>query len=135
MRGFLTLCLLLVGFPAFLSAQQDLPPIDERLYDVYEADYLQRLQTANPQVLQRLNFYLDHAYYLTEYPAEKGNPEFPEVIIEDLESINILLLEKEQQLRHALDRPTQYQVKGTNLILVYLPGEKFQKDFRASQEQ
>jgi hypothetical protein len=135
MRGFLTLCLLLVGFPAFLSAQQDLPPIDERLYDVYEADYLQRLQTANPQVLQRLNFYLDHAYYLTEYPAEKGNPEFPEVTIEDLESINILLLEKEQQLRHALDRPTQYQVKGTNLILVYHPGEKFQKDFRASQEQ
>jgi hypothetical protein len=125
----------MIGFPMLLSAQQAVPQIDERLLEVYEIDYLQRLQASNPQVLQRLNYYLDHAYYLTEYPAEKGAPDFPEIVIEDLQHINILRLEKEQNLRHAFDRPTQYQIKGSNQILVYYPGEKFNHQFREWMDQ
>jgi hypothetical protein len=136
MKNLFIFAFLFISFTTF--AQRDtstpsLPNIDERLYQVFEKDYLTRLQRQNPFLINRWNFYLDNAWYLTELPNKK-EANYPEVHIDDLENINILLLEKEQNLRKEWEKQSIYKIKGTKKALVYFPGkvftEKLNKEFR-----
>ncbi len=105
--------------------------VDERLYEAYDKNYLDNLQTANPFLLKRWNFYLDHAWYITEYPSEKGSPAYPEVQLTDLKTINILQLEKEQRHLHRdFYKRMKYKIAGTNKVLVYYSGKEFNTRLR-----
>jgi len=95
---------------------------DARLYEIYDEDYLTRLQTSNPFLLQRRNFYLDNAYILSE---NIKNADYPLIRVKDVQNINILLLEKEQSLRHDFKVRTYYSIADTNKILIYRSGEEF----------
>ncbi|MCB0621381.1 MAG: hypothetical protein KDC43_10005 [Saprospiraceae bacterium] len=126
MKQLLLLCFWL-GSSALALAQEagESPEIDPRLYAVYDASYLSNLQKHNPTIIQRLNYYLDHAYYLTDYPAEKGEPTFQTIAIEDLDHFNILLLEKEFGLTRNFEKQTYYLIEGTRKVLVYHSGKRF----------
>lgn len=126
MRGILTLFLLTLSI--FSSAQNkssETVEIDERLTAVYDQEYLSNLQTQNPVLLQRWSFYLDNAFYVVDFPKEKGNPDYPTIEVADLNNMNILLLEKSQKMTKDFDKPTKYKIKGTNQILVYYSGKEF----------
>ena len=126
MKGILTLSLLLFSILSIAQTNsKDKVKIDERLYDVFEKQYLTDLQTKNPNLLQRWSFYLDHAYYITEYPKEKGNPNYPKVEITDIENLNILYLEKNQRIGKDFKKRMKYKIQGTDKILVYYSGEEF----------
>ncbi len=101
---------------------------DERLHDVFDVAYLEALQTNNPLLLQRWNYYLDHAWYLADYPEGKGKLDFPVVRIADLEKINILHLEKEQHLQRDWRKRMKYRIEGTKKILIYYSGKEFTED-------
>ncbi len=103
---------------------------DSRLYDVYESTYIDQLLTANPFLIQRWNFYLDHAYDVIEEVSAKTT-EYPSITISDIEHINILLLEKQQGLTHDFDHPTVYRISNTNKLLVYKPGKEFNELLKA----
>jgi len=78
MKG--TITLLLLSFSILSIAQsnsKEIVNIDKRLFDVYEKDYLTTLQSANPNLLLRWSYYLDHAYYITDFPKEKENSNSP----------------------------------------------------------
>lgn len=122
MKVAFTLCFSLLSL--FLGAQQEVR-IDERLFAVYDAAYLERLQTENPFLLQRLNFFLDNAWYLSDYPADKGAVNFPTVQVDDPSSFNILLLEKEQNLRRDFEKETVYSINGTRKVLIFRSGREF----------
>jgi len=130
MRSIITI--ILVGFAVLLSAQSAAPPttaIDERLYATYEADYLLNLQQQHPVLLQRLNYYLDHAWYITTYPAEKKMGNLPTVRIADPRTVNILELERDQNIRRDLHRQVIYQIENSDQILVYHSAQRFTADF------
>jgi len=102
------------------------PVPDQRLYEAYDAEYIDRLTTENSFLINRWNFYLDNAFYLMDAVPGKTDA-YPEIIISDIENVNILLLEKEQHLSHDQKAMTIYNIKNTDKCLVYLPGEKFIK--------
>ena len=102
---------------------------DERLYEVYERDYVDGLVSENPFLVKRWNFYLDNAFYITDEVVEK-NTGFPSVTLSDIKNINILLLEKEQKLERDWDKQMVYKIRDTNKILVYYSGKNFTESFK-----
>ncbi len=131
----LTLMALLIWLGTAAMAQSNLentaPLPDQRLYQVYEADYIDQLLEHNPFLIKRWNFYLDHAFSIID--DVPGKTQYTsEISIDNLDEINILLLEKELGLTHSYDLPVIYKIKNTNKCLVYQPGEKFAEAFRKS---
>ena len=45
--------------------------------------------------------------------------------------VNILLLEKQQGLKHDFEHPTVYRILNTNKLLVYKPGKEFNELLKA----
>ncbi len=126
MKGIFTLFLLTLSILSFAQKKSsETVEIDERLTEVYDIEYLTKLKTENPFLLQRWSFYLDNAYYIMDFPMEKGNPDYPTIEVADLSNINILLLEKSQKMTRDFDKLTKYKIKGTNKILVYYSGKEF----------
>lgn len=125
------LSFLLLGFCFFAQAQEQAEPkvnIDERLYEVYDSDYLGRIQSAQPVLIQRWNFYLDNAWFITEHTAEKSAV-FPEISIEDIDDFNIIKLIETQKLDRQMNSPTTYRIKGTTKLLVLRSEKQFAKLF------
>lgn len=114
-----------------MSQQAESNLFDERLLVAYDATYLTRLAQEQPIVLRRLEFYLDHAFYITE-DAKTSRFEYPTIKINDLNAINILQLEREQHLRRHPKQEKAYRIEGTEQVLVYLSAEDFTKAFNQS---
>jgi hypothetical protein len=127
------ICIPLIGFFAllvtFANAQENQAhtrlSFDHRLLAVYDADHLSTLQAENPFLIQRLNFYLDHAWYISPLPVEKITPDMPSVKIDDLDNINILVLEKEQHLTRDWEKLMIYRIENSDKALVFLSGKEF----------
>ena len=124
-------CLFACLLNAQSQAKVDTENPDSRLFEVYESSYIDQIQTSNPFLIQRWNYYLDHAYTVIEEKDAKPT-DYPTVSIPDLEHINILLLEKEQNLTHDFEKPTVYRISNTNKLLVYKSGKQFNEQFRDS---
>ena len=132
----LRLLLLLFLIPVLrLQAQTPAPARtvvpDARLYAVFDSTYLETLRRDNPTLLLRWNFYLDNAFVVSDFPAEKGNiGQYPLVEIPDLQNLNILVLEKNQPLARDWQKPVFYHIEGTNKVLMYFPGKDFNRKLR-----
>lgn len=100
-------------------------PIDSRLLEIYSGDYLENLQTANPFLLKRWNFYLDNSWYLTELPAVKEMASYETIRIEDLSSFNILSIERKFDLKRNWDKQLVCKIEDTKQVLVLLSGKAF----------
>lgn len=107
--------------------------IDERLYAVFDKQYLESVKTDDPMLLERWHFYLDNAFLISDSPPSKNEKTktYPSVLIADLSNINILKLEKEQDLKHDFYAETIYKIEGTQQFLIYLPGRDFVEKFNA----
>ncbi len=133
-RIFLLLLITAIGFHN-LSAQTTVNPSkpqpDSRLFDVFDRAYIERLVTEDPFTIERWNFYLDHAFYIDEIPAEKDMTinlsHYPSVEIADLAHINIFKLEQVQKIHPQPDLENIYHIAGTNKLLMY----KRSKDFNS----
>lgn len=125
-NNYILAFLFLFSLTTFVHAQHHTNlPIDSRLVDAFDGEYLENLKTGNPFLLQRWNFYLDHAWYLTVLPAEKAEAEYPSIRIDDVNNINILLLERKFQLRRDWDKQMIYKIEDSNQALVFIPGKEF----------
>ncbi len=119
-----TLLSLVFFFPTFLVGQTEKVLADERLYEILEADYIENLVQQNPFLIQRWNFYLDHAFYITEDP-KMSRYEYPTIRIENLDNFNILKIEQEQRIKNAYQKRVAYKIDGTNKALVYYAAKEF----------
>jgi hypothetical protein len=135
MRRLLIATIVLLPLSILLSQPQltDSKTIDKRLEEVFEKDYLDLVRRDDPILFERWHFYLDHAYFISDSPHEKegNNESYPSVLIDNLSSINILKLEKEQDLKHDYYTETIYKIEGTTQFLVYLSGRDFIEKFNA----
>ena len=119
-----------------VSAQSPIPTQpDERLYEVFEADYLQRIADNFPQQIQRMNYYLDHAWYISDFVEGKHRLD-GEIDVEDVSNINIYELEKTtSSLKRSVERRMIYRIKGTNKLLIYYHTGEFLRRFRKIQAE
>ena len=91
--------------------------IDDRLYDIYEADYLDRLLKERPFLIQKWNFYLENAYYLTD--DEKAlSQDQPTIVVKDVSNINIIALMREYELLSHPQLEKSYRIANSSQVLV-----------------
>lgn len=120
---------LLLFSPLLLIGQSETTPtIDSRLYDVFDADFLETLQEKAPSQIQYYNFFLDNVYHIEALPNGKTT-QYEAVTIDDLDNINILKIINEQQLKRDYNHMTFYKIANTNKILVLLSEKAFAKKF------
>ncbi len=122
MKHFLIMCFL--SLPMIGISQSSEVKIDERLLEVFDQAYLNNLQTTNPFLIQRWNYYLDNAYYIAEDVKTTQHP-YLDVVINDVKQFNIFLLEREQGIKRAYQQEVAYRINGTNKVLVYYAAKDF----------
>jgi hypothetical protein len=106
---------------------------DARLSQVYDADYLQRLQTLQPDFLQRLNYYLDNSYSIVAQPEGKSVEHF--VTIEmpaNRADFNIFKMEREQKVQRLKSSPVYFRIANSTDILCLLSEDEFVKKFNTA---
>jgi hypothetical protein len=138
MKRFLTS--LFVVVPFFLFSQQntvfDTAAIDVRLYAVFDKAYIEESVRTDQFALQWWTFYLDNAFVIVNQPPTKdgsvGN--FPVVHIDDVAHVNILQLEKEQNLTKERHVDVVYRIAGTSQYLIYHSGSDLVDAFNAYRE-
>ena len=132
---------LFVAVPFFLFSQKattfNTASIDARLYAVFGAAYIEESLRSDVFSLQRWTFYLDNAYVILHEPPTKDGSEgnFPTVLIPNLSNINILQLEKEQDLKRDYYTESIYRIEGTTHYLVYYSGRDFIEAFNAFRRE
>lgn len=129
-KKLVLLCFLFTAICTFVNAQsppqaRTSVPIDSRLFQAFDGNYLNNLQTTNPFLLQRWNFYLDNSWMLTTLPPEKASAGLPSIQLADLENINIFLVEQKFQLKADWEKQMVYKVEGTDKALVLIPRKEF----------
>lgn len=122
-------CLLLPIFVLAQPSKTDVQ-IDERLYEVFDEPYLERLLIERPFLIQRWNFYLDNAYYLTKDDKAERN-DYPVIKVTDLENINIFQLERAQGLRRHPIQEMSYQIADSEWVLIYHSAATFTEQLNA----
>ncbi len=129
MRSYFFPLLLALPLSIFSQSllQTDKLQIDPRLYAVFEKNYLEKVSVEDAFLIHRWNFYLDHAFFISDNPLSKDGDgaKYPSVSVDNLDQINILKLENEQNLKHDFYLETIYKIKNTNKYLVYLAGKDF----------
>lgn len=118
----------IIPFTTF-SQNATVPVADDRIIEVYGQEYINTLSTENPFLIKRWNYYLDHAFYISDDVPEKSK-DFETITVVDIENINILKLEKEQNIGKAWDLPKAYKIANTNKLLIYHPGKNFNERLR-----
>lgn len=126
---------LLFFIPILTFAQNETTPnIDKRLYEVFEVDYLERLQKENPTLIHYYNFFLDHSYNIIELEDGKKK-NMKEVVISDINNFNILAILNEQNLTRSQNLRMFYKVKDSDKVLELLSGETFIEKFNQQLER
>lgn len=124
-------CILSLNSRAQTEAARSGEQFDARLLAVYDKTYLENLQSHNPMLLLRWQYYLDHAYTVLDWPVEKGDIRaLPLVNIADVKKINILALEQTQPLYRDWDKPVFFRINDSQQVLMYHAGSNFNRDFQ-----
>ena len=139
MKRYLTSLFVIVPF--FLFSQQntvfDSAAVDPRLYAVFDKADIEESARTDQFTLQWWTFYLDNAFVIVHEPPTKdgsaGN--FPTVRVSDVAHINILQLEKEQNLTTERNVDTVYRIEGTTQYLIYHSGRNLVEAFNAYREK
>jgi hypothetical protein len=119
---------------SLFSQAQELPPIDERLYEVFEEKFLLNLQKESPNQVLYYNYFLDHAYEIVPIPDEKTS-EYPEITIKRFKSgasINILKVINDAALKRNYHNRTYYRIAKTDKVLVLFSEKEIAAGFNRS---
>lgn len=115
---------------------QDMPATtlkpDARLLQMYDADYLQRLATLQPDFLQRLNYYLDNSYTIVPQPEGKSAEPYQTVAIAQNATFNILTFERDNKIFRDKASPKYFHIAGSNNLLMLLSEAEFVKKFNTA---
>jgi hypothetical protein len=117
-----TIIILLSSFTVIQPDSKTKP--DPRLYEALSDSEISEMLSKNPFLIQYYNYFLDHSYKIIEQP-KSANLELPEVAISNIKDFNILLLKKKQKLKREWGSQTYYEIKGTNMVLVFISEKEF----------
>lgn len=130
-------------FCSFVNAQVNNSfPIDQRILEMYEMDYIERMHNQSPQRLTYLTYYLDHSYFITNLPPGKVYPSTDNVSdkngtvgnltidCNDLTNFNVLKFnfKRKQKTR------TFYQIGDSEQMIVFYSQDEFLKSYNNLQK-
>jgi hypothetical protein len=130
----LFISLWMTGLPV---AQQNLPiEPDQRLYDVFEEEYIEQTLKNNANLLLYYNFFLTDSWFLMEIPDEK--PEVLEEmdrldITEDPGAANFNPLKYD--IKHDFKNRTVLRWGRTCTAIVFYSGEEFTKKYNEERKR
>lgn len=126
----ISLILFLQFFGTAIFAQAEHDP---RLIESHDIEYLDRLKTKSPAYYQRLDFYLDHSFYIVDYDAEKFDKVLPSINILDINDINIYIVKKRNNINNDRLKQIPYRIEGTDKVLILESMTRFNKAFNKSR--
>lgn len=126
----ISIILFLQFFGAAIFAQSNHDP---RLIETHDIEYLDRLKTNNPAYYQRLDFYLDHSFYIGDYDETKFGKDLPSINILDINDINIYIVKKRNNIDNDRLKQIPYRIEGTDKVLILESMTRFYKAFNKSR--
>lgn len=126
----ISIILFLQFFGGAIFAQSDHDP---RLIESHDIEYLDRLKTKSPAYYQRLDFYLDHSFYIGDYDKEKFGKDIPSINILDINDINIYIVKKRNNINNDRLKQIPYRIEGTDKVLILESMTRFNKAFNKSR--
>lgn len=143
MKQFLLSICLLIGAN---SMAQESSNIDTRLLLRYDAQYLEQIAEQQSQIIDQLNFYLDHSYfvYSEENIPEEKLQDFPDIfdyVIEGL-SAEVLKDQLSEETFNAFcfDAPRSekmnkaYRLGDTNKLIVFYSTQEFMEMYNEQRQ-
>ena len=112
---------------AFMSlmsfAQQD--EIDPRLYAKYDKEYLEKISVENPKLLEKMNFYLQKSWTITDMPDKPIHYEelrrlsdnSTNITLDEIKNFNPYLYNCKNELYSS----TYYKIGNTGKLLIMRP--------------
>jgi hypothetical protein len=137
MKKLISLFILIVCTTVVTIAQQS-PPLqpDQRLYDVFEEEYIEQTLKNNANLLLYYNLFLSNSYFLMEIPEEK-----PEVL-EEMDHLDIdgdPDPEKFNPLKYEINpdfkKRTILRWGRTCTVIVFYSGEEFTKLYNVERKK
>lgn len=128
MRNIFLIGLLFILPTVIFAQSKSTLTIDERLYEVFEADFLERMQKETPAMLEYYNFFLDNAYKIQTLNKDKTST-YPKITVDNTEDINILKLINDQKLKRDYNNQSIYQIADSNQLLILIAEKELAKKF------
>ncbi len=137
-------CLSIISYGQYNNTKKQVKP-DQRLYECFEKNYLEKLAENNPKQILYLNFFLDNSYFISKIvpgkPVDdqniymvplkkKSRSGKTEYFKEDLSSFDpkvFIVLKYDFNILE--NKYSHYVLGDTGLVLVFLPRERFNKNF------
>ncbi len=96
--------------------------IDERLYAKYDKAYLEKISRENPELLEKMNFFVEHAGYIIDMPDKpieykdlvRKSDHSKDITMDEVKNFNIYLYD----CQPAIDRSTYYKIGNTGKLLI-----------------
>lgn len=134
MKKLLFLALLLSTGLSILAQTEIKVKADPRLYEVFEADQVQKMEESNPNLVLHYNLFLSESYTITQLPYKQESidlyPSLPIPESQDADKINILLYEFELNPKTS----TLFRWGKTDKLLKFLPLEEFNLRYDAARK-
>ena len=128
-----------IVFSAVSMLAQQVTP-DARLLQVWDEETIQHHVNFSPTTIQYYNYFLDHAYFIEDFPVEKMNvyADIPNLQLksefsnessdfspEGLKNLNIM----KYDLSLLPDRRVTYRLGNTGKIIVFYSGYEISSEF------
>lgn len=128
MRKVLLIGLLFI-VPTIIFAQGETRlTIDERLYDVFDTSFLERMQKETPAMLEYYNFFLDNVYTIQSLGENKVS-DYLKITIDDIEDMNILKIITDYEIKRDYNNQIIYQIEDSDKLLILISEKELAKKF------
>ncbi|MCX6256288.1 MAG: hypothetical protein NTW49_00040 [Bacteroidia bacterium] len=102
---------------------------DPRLYECFDASFIQHQLDINPKLILYYNFFLDHSYYITDFPPKADYVcNFPVIDFaagKDLSQLNVL----KSNLKLNNKKQTYFQLGDRHQIIVFYTQKELTQKF------
>ena len=112
--------------------------VDKRVVEYLGIDKVAMLQKNNPDLILYYNYFLDHAYILSEVPQDKLDfnslKELTLPLVNgkvNTKSLNILKLD----LQRKFDQRLYFKIRGTHQLFIVLSENEFMKKYNAYKKE
>ena len=133
MKQFFTLVLCALTFVCIGQGTTVEQEIDPRLYETFDAAYLEGLHEKNSFLLTYFTLYLDKGWRIQDFPEGKiSNFDMIDFDSEDLLEINIYKLIKKYGLHRSKQANSYYRIGSSSKVLIILSEDQFAEIFNTA---
>lgn len=125
-KTIIVIVLSFLGLAGIRAQEKNLLIPDSRLYEAFDAAFVNKMAAENQNLLLYYNLFLDSSFYVMEVPEEKINvaEEYDPLPIPDTLEINEINILK-YDIRLDFDKRTMYRWGESCKVIVFRKGDEF----------